>query len=130
LNSKILLDTHVAVWVAGSPSKLGPKAKRLIQTAKDVSISSISIAELNMKSMIGGIKIPSDLSEQFQNANIQVSDFRTESANEILRFGSLAKHDPFDRLILAQASASDAKLLTADRALLALDLDFVIDAEI
>ena len=130
MNSKILLDTHVAVWVAGSPSKLGPKAKRLIQTAKDVSISSISIAELNMKSMIGGIKIPSDLSEQFQNANIQVSDFRTESANEILRFGSLAKHDPFDRLILAQASASDAKLLTADRALLALDLDFVIDAEI
>jgi PIN domain nuclease of toxin-antitoxin system len=130
LDSKILLDTHVAVWVAGSPSKLGPKAKRLIQTAKDVSISSISIAELNMKSMIGGIKIPSDLSEQFQNANIQVSDFRTESANEILRFGSLAKHDPFDRLILAQASASDAKLLTADRALLALDLNFVIDAEI
>jgi PIN domain nuclease of toxin-antitoxin system len=130
LNSRILLDTHVAVWVAGSPSKLGPKAKRLIQTAKDVSISSISIAELNMKSMIGGIKIPSDLSEQFQHSNIQVSDFRTESANEILRFGSLAKHDPFDRLILAQASASDAKLLTADRALLALDLDFVIDAEI
>ena len=129
MNSKIFLDTHVAVWVAGSPSKLGPKAKRLIQTAKDVSISSISIAELNMKSMIGGIKIPSDLSEQFKNANIQVSDFGTESANEILRFGALAKHDPFDRLILAQASASDAKLLTADRALLALDLDFVIDAE-
>ncbi len=130
MNSKVLLDTHVAVWVAGSPSKLGPKAKRLIQTARDVSISSISIAELNMKSMIGGIKIPSYLSEQFQNANIQVSYFGTESANEILRFGSLAKHDPFDRLILAQASASDAKLLTADRALLALDLEFVIDAEI
>jgi PIN domain nuclease of toxin-antitoxin system len=46
-----------------------------------------------------------------------------------LRFGSLAKHDPFDRLILAQASASGAKLVTADTALLSLNLDFILDAE-
>lgn len=127
--TKILLDTHVAVWVAGSPSRLGPKTKKLIQTAKDVSISSISMAELNMKSMIGGIKIPGNLSDQFENANIQVTDFDSKSADEILRFGSLTKHDPFDRLILAQASASGAQLVTADSALLALNLDFILDAE-
>ena len=130
MSIRILLDTHVAVWVAGSPSRLGPRTKKLIQTAKEVSVSSISIAELNMKSMLGGIKIPSDLSEQFQNANIPVSDFSSKAANEILRFGSLAKHDPFDRLILAQASASGATLVTADKALLDLNLDFVLDAEI
>ena len=129
MQSKLILDTHVAVWVAGSPNRLGPKAKKLIQTAKDVSISSISIAELNMKSMISGSKIPSNLSEQFRKANIQVSDFDSKAADEILRFGSLTKHDPFDRLILAQASASGAKLVTADRALLALNLDFILDAE-
>jgi len=129
LQSKILLDTHVAVWVAGSPSRLGPKTKKLIQTAKEVSVSSISIAELNMKSMLGGIKIPKDVSKQFENANIQVSEFTSSAADEILRFGSLAKHDPFDRLILAQASASGAKLVTADTALLSLNLDFILDAE-
>ena len=127
--TKILLDTHVAVWVAGSPSRLGPKTRKMIQTAKDVSISSISIAELNMKSMLGGIKIPSELSKRFKDADIQVSEFTSMAADEILRFGSLAKHDPFDRLILAQASASGAKLVTADRALLALHLDFILDAE-
>jgi PIN domain nuclease of toxin-antitoxin system len=127
---RILLDTHVAVWVAGSPGRLGPRTKKLIQTANEVSVSSISIAELNMKSMLGGIKIPSDLSEQFQNADIPVSDFSSKAADEILRFGSLAKHDPFDRLILAQASASGSKLVTSDRTLLALNLDFVLDAEI
>ena len=120
----------MAIWVAGSPGKLGPKAKKLIQTARDVSISSISIAELNMKSMLGGIKLPSNLAEQFQASNIQVSSFDSSSADEILRFGSLAKHDPFDRLILAQASAAGAKLVTADRALLALNLEFILDAEI
>ena len=82
-----------------------------------------------MKSMIIGSKIPSNLAEQFHEANIQVSDFDSKAADEILRFGSLAKHDPFDRLILAQASVSGAKLVTADRALLALNLDFILDAE-
>jgi PIN domain nuclease of toxin-antitoxin system len=129
LPSKILLDTHVAVWVAGSPAKLGPKTRKLIQTAKEVSVSSISIAELNMKSMLGGIKIPSDLSNRFEMASVHVSEFTSSAADEILRFGSLAKHDPFDRMILAQASSSGAKLVTADRALLALDLDFILDAE-
>lgn len=129
MSTKILLDTHVAVWVAGSPGRLGSRTRKLIQTANEVSISSISLAELNMKSMLGGIKIPSDLSEQFQNANIPVTDFNADAADEILRFGSLAKHDPFDRLILAQASASGATLVTADKALLDLNLDFVIDAQ-
>jgi PIN domain nuclease of toxin-antitoxin system len=82
-----------------------------------------------MKSMLGGIKIPKDVSKQFENANIQVSEFTSSAADEILRFGSLAKHDPFDRLILAQASASGAKLVTADTALLSLNLDFILDAE-
>lgn len=127
--TKILLDTHVAVWVAGSPSRLGPKTKKLIQTSKEVLVSSISIAELNMKSMLGGIKIPNDLSSRFESANIQVSEFTSNAADEILRFGSLAKHDPFDRLILAQASATGTKLVTADRAILALELDFVLDAD-
>jgi len=120
----------VAVWAASSPGRLGPKTKKLIQTAKDVSISSISIAELNMKSMVGNIKLPGNLSEQFQEANIQITDFSAEAAGEILRFGSLVKHDPFDRMILAQASASGAKLVTADSALLALKLDFILDARI
>lgn len=129
MQDRILLDTHVAVWVAGRPGRLGPKTKKLIQTAQDVSVSSISIAELNMKAMLGGITTPSDLSQQFESANIQVSEFTSDAADEILRFGSLAKHDPFDRLILAQASATGAKLITADRTLLSLGLDFILDAE-
>lgn len=129
MQAKILLDTHVAVWVAGTPGRLGPKTKKLIQTAQDVSVSSISIAELNMKSMLGGMKVPDDMSKLFENANIQVSEFTSDAADEILRFGSLAKHDPFDRLILSQASATGAKLITADRTLLSLGLDFILDAE-
>jgi PIN domain nuclease of toxin-antitoxin system len=127
---RLLLDTHVAVWFAGAPSRLGPRAKQLIQQTASVSISSISIAELNMKAMLGTFNVPVDLAERFKNAGVNVDAFDLASAQQISRFGSLAKHDPFDRMILAQAAAAGSALLTADAKLLNLGLDFILDAEL
>jgi PIN domain nuclease of toxin-antitoxin system len=130
VSDRLLLDTHVAVWFAGAPSRLGPRAKHLIQQMPEVSISSISIAELNMKAMMGSFIIPVDLSERFKDAGISIDAFELSSAQQIARFGALVNHDPFDRMILAQAAASGATLLTADARLLSLGLDFVLDAEV
>ncbi len=128
--SKLLLDTHVALWVAGSPSRLGREAIAMIRSATEVAISSISIAEINMKAMTGNLKKPDDLVRRFESARYEIAGFSAEAATEIERFGSLAKHDPFDRLLLAQASVGGYKLLTADAKLLDQGFDFVIDAEI
>jgi PIN domain nuclease of toxin-antitoxin system len=38
------------------------------------------------------------------------------------------RHDPFDRLLVAQAACAGLRLLTADQVLLGLDRDFIIDA--
>jgi PIN domain nuclease of toxin-antitoxin system len=38
------------------------------------------------------------------------------------------RHDPFDRLIVAQASCAGLRLLTADHVLLDLRRDFILDA--
>lgn len=130
VSERLLLDTHVALWFAGAPSRLGPRAKHLIQQTPEVSISSISIAELNMKAMLGSFTMPYDLAERFKDAGVNVDVFDLGSAQQISRFGSLAKHDPFDRMILAQAAANGASLLTADAKLLALGLDFILDAEV
>lgn len=113
----------------GSPERLGPKTRKLVEHGSEVAISSISFAELNIKSMLGGFKLPADLAERLQNADIHMTDFTAKAAEEILRFGSLAKHDPFDRLLLAQASSTGSKFVTADRRLIALGLDFVMDSE-
>lgn len=128
--AKVLLDTHVALWVAGAPNRLGRKASEFIRSASEVAVSSISIAEINMKAMNGNLKKPEDLVFRFKEAGYGVVEFSVEAAGEIERFGSLIKHDPFDRLILAQASASGYKLVTADSKLLDQGFDFVIDAEI
>jgi len=130
LQNKLLLDTHFAVWVVSSPEKLGPKTRKIVEQVSEVAISSISFAELNIKSMLGGFKLPADLAQRLQTADIQLADFTVKAAEEILRFGSLAKHDPFDRLLLAQASSTGSKFVTTDRRLIALGLDFVMDSEV
>lgn len=43
-------------------------------------------------------------------------------------FHSLARHDPFDRMLLAQALAEDLVFLTADKLLLSMDLKNVVGA--
>jgi PIN domain nuclease of toxin-antitoxin system len=51
-------------------------------------------------------------------------------ADAMRTFPELVRHDPFDRLLVAQAYASDMDFLTADRALLNLGHDFIVDATV
>lgn len=51
-----------------------------------------------------------------------------EASHALLDFPELQRHDPFDRLLLAQAKTENLSLLTADQTLLALNLPFVQDA--
>ena len=51
-----------------------------------------------------------------------------EHAEGLRGFPELVRHDPFDRLIVSQAAAEGLTLFTADRVLLALGKDFVVDA--
>ena len=46
----------------------------------------------------------------------------------LVRFPELVGHDPFDRILMAQALVEQIPLLTADRILLGLGLDWVLDA--
>lgn len=128
--NRVLLDTHVAYWAITSPKRLGGKARRLIELAEVVCVSAISIAEIRIKQMSGKLAAAHDYAKAFQESGFKIADFDVESADAISRFGSLANHDPFDRLILGQASATATHFITADRTILALNPAFVIDAEL
>jgi PIN domain nuclease of toxin-antitoxin system len=51
-----------------------------------------------------------------------------EHAEALGDFPELTRHDPFDRLLVAQASRTGLQLLTADQVLLDLGRDFILDA--
>lgn len=127
----LLLDTNALVWASDErrSSNLGKNARRTIESGQVVCFSAISIAELQIKHLSGKLKKMPDVQSAIASGLLELN-FKTEHAQAIANFPSLARHDPFDRMILAQAFSEGLFLLTADETLLSLGLNYVLDARL
>ncbi len=111
----IYLDTHAVLWLyAGEISLFPAKALRLIEEA-DVKISPIVQLELQYLYEVERIKVAP---ERILNTLISAVNLKICSQNfEKVAAASLKQswtRDPFDRIIVAQASLADAALVTKD----------------
>jgi PIN domain nuclease of toxin-antitoxin system len=125
----LLLDSHVALWSVASSRQIGPHARARIEAASVVHISAATIWELQIKAMLGKVRVPDGLRARLRDQGFVELPVTGEHAEAIQKYPELIKHDPFDRLLLAQASTTGLELLTTDRVLLALGLDFVVNAQ-
>jgi PIN domain nuclease of toxin-antitoxin system len=123
-----LLDTNVLVWVSRDTDRLGRETARLIRHAPKLYFTPLSIAELRIKSMRGKLDVDPEFAAYLLRAGMTELPFTSAHAEQITRFGSLLRHDPMDRAIVAQAAAEGLNLITADRTLLELGFTWVIDA--
>ena len=123
---RAFLDTHVALWLARGDSRLTKHILRDINSHGETVISAISLAELEIKAEINKLVLPANLGELFESNGIKVEAFGAGASLQLARFPVLARHDPFDRLILAQASARlGTTFFTADETMAGLDLDWI-----
>lgn len=117
---RLLVDTRVLLWAVGEPRKI-PKAARdrLSSPANDVLFSAVSIWEIAVKVQVGRIALPVS-PEEIITAAVQMGflelPVRAAHAAAVHRL-PLYHRDPFDRMLIAQAVAEPARLLTVDRAL-------------
>ena len=114
---KLLLDTHIILWLAGAPEKLSEKTQALLQ-ASDNSLffSSASIWEIVIKLGLGrkDFKVdPSRLRKMLMENGYAEISITAEHALKIESLPALHK-DPFDRMLLAQARTEGMMLLTVD----------------
>jgi clan AA aspartic protease len=99
---KLLLDTHVFIWSKTNDPRMSSSAWSMLRDpANQLFMSSISVAEMAIKSAIGKLSLDLPL-DQFvttgmQNAQIVELPLRSTHA---IRLASLPLHhrDPFDRL--------------------------------
>lgn len=124
----ILLDTHVVRWALEDIPRLGRQARRTIQNADIRYISAITHVEIAIKSGVSDVRAPVDLAEVAVRAGMTPLPFEDRHAKALGRFPQLARHDPFDRMLLAQADVDRLAFVTADQKLLALDQSWIIDA--
>ncbi len=113
---KLLLDTHTILWWQRDDRRLGREAREAIATADIVWVSAVSGWEVAIKCALGRLR----LEEPFR-VLLAADDF-TELPMTLAHAASLemlpSHHgDPFDRMLVAQALAEKATIVSHDRAL-------------
>ena len=111
---KLLLDTHIYLWWLADSPALSASARKMIETAEKVYISSASLWESAIKSGIGKL----DVNQEELVAGILESGFtelpvKSEHTVALLRLENHHK-DPFDRMLIAQALSEPLHFLTVD----------------
>lgn len=124
----VLLDTNALLWVLADHDELGERARALLATSRPVHFSAVSVLEITIKQMLGRLTVPGDVSDGARRAGLLELPFRADHASRLLDFPALSRHDPFDRMLLAQAAEDHLLLVTSDRHLIGLGVASVVDA--
>jgi PIN domain nuclease of toxin-antitoxin system len=124
----LLLDSQALLWLLDDSPRLGLRARQAITSARGVHVSAATVWELTIKTMLGKLSVPADLSKRLTAQGLVLLSIAAEHAEALREFPELTRHDPFDRLLVAQASRTGLRLLTADQVLLDLGLNFILDA--
>lgn len=117
-DERFLLDTHTFLWMTGEPTRLGSRAREVIESGNaQLWLSTASVWEMAIKSSLGKLELPSPLSdfleEQLSATRTSFLEIRAEHA---VRVEKLPWHhrDPFDRLLIAQALFEKVPILGRD----------------
>lgn len=114
---RLLLDTHVLLWVMADDPALSPAARATIGRAEIVYASSVSIWEVSIKAGLGKLSIDQDrFVERLDAAGFAPLAISWEHAAAVRHLPDIHR-DPFDRMLVAQAISEPLKLMTADKIL-------------
>lgn len=128
---RLLLDTHVALWVILDAPELSNHARALISNADEVFVSAASVWEIAIKhahdrARLSWIAISGEQAlAKFREAGLELISVSPEHAAAIDRLPPL-HGDPFDRILVAQAMTEPLILLTHDRQVGAYSPTFVV----
>ena len=116
-----LLDTNVFLWLHRDPARLRPAARRrLLRTEAEFTLSVASAWEMVVKQAIGRLELPGPVRTWLPQAIDELRcDLLSLDLDHALEAAVLPlhHHDPFDRMIVAQARVEGLTLVTSDKTL-------------
>ena len=114
---KLLLDTHLLLWAAGTPDQLSEEARTLIDSPEnELFFSAASLWEIAIKRSLGRDDFQVEirlLRRGLLDNGYSELPIGSEHTIAIDSLPTIHK-DPFDRMLIAQAMVEGITLLTAD----------------
>jgi PIN domain nuclease of toxin-antitoxin system len=124
---RLLLDTHVWLWLQVSPERLSEDMLALLADVRnEILLSAASCWEIAIKYGLGKIALPAAPSVYVPSRMVESGTLPlTVLPVHALRVAELPPHhrDPFDRLLVAQAQHERLPLVSADPALRPYDVE-------
>ncbi|MFN8486294.1 MAG: type II toxin-antitoxin system VapC family toxin [Caldilineaceae bacterium] len=114
----LLLDTHIFIWMANEPTRLGKNLAAILGNPNhQLFLSIASVWEIQIKANTGKFQLPISVKD-FVTTYRTLNDIHSLPILEedIWALATLPLHhrDPFDRLLIAQALNRNYTVVTAD----------------
>ena len=114
---KLILDTHAALWWLSGDDRFGAAAEaEITDSTNQVLLSAVVVWEVSIKRSLGKLEAPGDLAAALIAGGAQPLPVGLDHAAVV---EGLPWHhrDPFDRLLIAQATVERAAIVSADEML-------------
>ena len=113
---RLLLDTHVLLWWLADDRKLGKGAREIIANpSNDVHVSAATVWEAAIKAGLRRLEIEiDDLEDAVVRNGFRPLPIAFQHAVTAGRLPPVHR-DPFDRMLIAQASVEELRVLSHDR---------------
>ena len=117
-----MVDTHVILWLAGTPDKLSRRASAAINEARKgqgLCISDMSLLEIATLHRKNRIRLNASLGSFLTEVESRFSllPMNSQICTQAMDFPASYPKDPADRIIGATALVQGMRLITADSAL-------------
>jgi len=111
---RVLLDAQALLWWLDDPSLLSEQARAAVRDGRnEVLVSAVTVWEIVIKQALGKLDVPGDLEGAIASSRFATLPVTMQHA--LLVRGLPAVHrDPFDRMLVAQAMAERAEIVTRD----------------
>ena len=115
--------------MAGSPDRLSPRARSLVETFDhELFLSAASAWEIAIKHALGKLHLPEPPARYVPSRVERLKTLPLPIEHDhALRVALLPPHhrDPFDRMLIAQAQSEDLSILTADPIMARYDVNVI-----
>jgi PIN domain nuclease of toxin-antitoxin system len=125
---RVLLDTHVWLWLQTDPERVGSALDVLTNTENELLFSAASSWEIAIKYGLGRLALP-EPPDRYVPERLRLSGTTAIAVEHTHTFAVAllpsVHRDPFDRLLVAQSKQLDAPIVSADMIFARYDVDLV-----
>ncbi len=124
---RLLLDTQVWLWMVAAPARLTPTGRALVVSPDhELLLSAASAWEIAIKTGLGKLRLPESpqafVPRLMAQTGVTALPVHHRHALQVATLPP-HHHDPFDRLLVAQAQIEGVPVLTADKSFALYDVE-------